>query len=420
MKLYNHEAEKALLGCLIIDNNLIKKIQSQFNAEYIHNDVHKKLYETIIKLYEIHNVVSIPSLNDFSIDYVSNICDSIMTTSNINHYIKIVTDLAIRRELYKASDKVKEISLDEDIEQIETVKSESLSVINNVTLPEIGKAKRKMADIVLDTLGKLEIAYSRGESAYYKWIIKWIQDKTGGMKSAYTILAARPSIGKTSLALQLGKGIAKQNARVAIFSLETMEDELTNILISNEGNIDNKCFKTPSTLTPELWAKIATTGAEISKLPIHIFDDVFFIEDIILKSQELISSEGLDLIIIDYIQLIETRKKTSTSNEKVSIISRELKKLQQQNGLHILVLSQLKRDSENIKPRPPVLSDLRDSGSLEQDATNVWFLHVDSEFEYQEGKPVETQFIIAKQKNGARNIKTKLKFYGKSQRFYDN
>ena len=177
-------------------------------------------------------------------------------------------------------------------------------------------------------------------------------------------------------------------------------------------------MKKPSTLNDKTWIEIGQTAAIIAELPIRIYDNVFFIEEIVLKSQELVASEGLDLIIIDYVQLVETHKKTSNQNEKVSHISREIKKLQQTNGIHILVLSQFSRQAENKKE--PTLSDLRDSGSLEQDATNVWFLHVDNDFQYQEGAAVETQLIIAKQKDGARNIKRKLKFYGNTQRFYDN
>lgn len=418
MNLYNLEAEKAILGSLIIENSLIRKVQLQLKSDFFYSVENKKIYEAIIKLYDVHKVVDMATLNSFDIEYVAHLYNSVMTTSNINHYIKIVTDLAIRREIIKASDKVKEIAINEDISETEIIKSEALTVLNSVQLPETKRNKKSMFDNVNDTLSKLENAFKKGDEAYPKWNINWLQNKTGGMKSAYTILAARPSVGKTSLALQLGRGIATQGCKVAIFSLETLADELTNIMICNKGNIDNEYFRTPSKLTEEAWSKIGRIGAEIAELPITIYDDVFYIEEIVLKSQELISNGGLDLIIIDYIQLIETYKKTTNQNDKVSHISRQLKKLQQQNGVYVLALSQFSRESE--KKKAPTLTDLRDSGSLEQDATSVWFLHVDSDFQYQEGKPVETQLIIAKQKNGARNIKTKLKFYGNSQRFYDN
>ena len=418
MNLYNPEAEKAILGSMIVDNNLIKKAQTEIKPEYFHNTENKKIFEAIIKLFEVHKVVDIITLSEFDIAYIADLFNSVMTTANINHYIKILTNMAIRREIIKASENIKNIAIDEQIDEIETVKSEALAILNRVSVPEGKKPKRRMIDIVSDTLTKLEKAYLNQDESYYKWNLNWIQDKTGGVKPGYTILAARPSVGKTSLAMQLGRGVASQGAKVAIFSLETMEDVLTNIMICNKGNIDNKYMQKPSLLTDEIWVKLGKTASEIAELPIQIYDNVFFIEEIVLKSQELLVSEGLDLIILDYVQLVETHKKTSNQNEKVSHISREIKKLQQTNGIHILVLSQFSRQAENKKE--PTLSDLRDSGSLEQDATNVWFLHVDSDFQYQEGASVETHLIIAKQKDGARNIKRKLKFYGNTQRFYDN
>jgi replicative DNA helicase len=421
MNLYNSEAEKAILGCLIVDNNLIKKAQTEIKPEYFNSTENKKIFEAIIKLFELHKVVDIITLSEFDIAYIADLYNSVMTTANINHYIKILINMAIRREIIKASENIRNIAINEEIDDIETVKSESLSVLNKVSLPECKKPKRRMMEIVSDTLTKLEKAYLNQDESYYKWNINWLQAKTGGLKAGYYVLAARPSIGKTSLALQLGRGIANQGGKVAIFSLETLEDELTNIMICNKGNIDNKYFKTPALLNDdiEIWSKIGRSAAELSELSINIYDDLFFIEQIVLKINELIVEEGLDLVIIDYLQLIETRKKTSTENEKVSFISRQLKKLQQQNGLPILVLSQFGREMEKQK-RAPVLSDLRDSGSIEQDASAVWFLHVDHDFKYEEGNAIETQLIIAKQKNGARNIKTKLKFYGNTQRFYDN
>lgn len=418
MKLHNIEAEKSVLGCLMIDNSLIKKVQLQIIPEYFYSPENRKIFETIVKLYEKYNLVDITTLNEFKFEYLEVLVNSVISASSINHYLQIISDLAIRRQIYMSSEKIKEIALDENIEQIQMVKADALYAINSISLPDGKKSRRKMTDIVADTLIKLENAYLKGENAYYKWNLNWLQDKTGGMKAGYTILAARPSVGKTSLALQLGTGIASQGAKVAIFSLETMEDIVTNTIICNKGGIDNKYFKTPTMLNAEQWGKIGKTAAEISELKIEMFDNVFFIEELVLKSQELIASDGLDLIIIDYIQLLESHKKTTSQNDKISHISRQIKKLQQTNGIQILVLSQFSRESE--KKKEPTLSDLRDSGSLEQDATNVWFLHVDSDFVYKEGEPVETQLIIAKQKDGVRNIKKKLKFFGNNQRFYDN
>jgi replicative DNA helicase len=419
MKLYNVEVEKAILGSLLIDNSLIETVNIKIKPEYFYITDNQKIYESIIKFYNLHKIVDITSLNDFDIEYVSKLYDSVTTTSSLNHHVKILIDLAVRRNLIKASDNIKNIASNEDITEIETVKSESLAVINNISIPENKRPKRTMMNIVSDTLTKLENAFMKGENAYYKWDINWLQMQTGGMQEGYTILAARPSVGKTALALQLSKCIAKQGAKVAIFSLETMENKIVSRLIINHGNIDGKYFKKPELLNEEIWRKIAITASQIAELPIYLYDDIFYLEEIILKVQELKAKSELDAVVIDYLQLVETKKKFSSSNERITYISRQIKILQQTLGLQIMVLSQFSRETEKLK-RAPILSDLRDSGAIEQDATDIWFLHVDPDFIYEINKPIDTALIIAKQKEGQRNIKKTLKFYGNSQRFYEN
>jgi len=420
MIIYNQEAEKAILGCMILDNSLIRRIQPNFKPEYFYNTTNQNLYCHIIRMYEEKKAVDIPILFDASvvdIAYITEICNSIATTLNIKHYINIVRNLGIRRELIKASEKIKEIVLNDDIEEIDVVKSESLAVINGVQLPDNQKVHTKAFDVVLSSLNALEKRYKQGYNAYRSWGLDWLQIKTGGVKTEYTILAARPSVGKTALALQLAKTIAIQGGKVAIFSLEMSSEDCINRMICNEGNVNKDYFDKPGTLDEEGWIKINKTAANISSLPITIYDDIFYIEQIVLKCEELKSENQLDFVLIDYIQLLETSKKTANPNERVAHISRLIKKMQQRNKIHVLALSQFNRESENQSE--PTLKNLRDSGSLEQDASNVWFLHVPAKAEQKE-EIVETQLIIAKQREGERNIKRTLKFYGKTQKFYES
>lgn len=418
MLIHNTEAEKAILGCMIIDNNLIKKVQANFKPEYFYTTMNQSMYLEILRLYEQHRAVDMPMLFEFNIDYVSEICKAIATTQNVRQYVSIVRNLGIRRELIKASEKVRDIAMDDEIDDIDIIKSEALAVVNNVQLPEVRKTNIDAIDIVTNSITNLEKLYKNGSNVYYNWGLPWLQDKTGGVKPEYTILAARPSVGKTAFALQLGKAVALQGKKVAIFSLEMPSESCTNRMICNQGGIDKDFFDKPTTLNDKAWEMIGRTAPIIAMLPLTIYDDVFYIEELVLKCEELKASKGLDFVIIDYIQLLETRQKTNSTNDRVSHISRCIKKLQQRNKLHLLVLSQFNRESET--QQIPTLRNLRDSGSLEQDASNVWFLHVDpANMEAKDGY-VETQFIIAKQREGERNIKRKLKFYGKTQKFYDN
>lgn len=418
MIIQNPEAERAILGCMVIDNSLIRRIQPNFKPEYFYNPTNQKLYCQILKLYEEKKAVDMPMLFDFDIDYVAAICNSIATTQNIKHYVNIVRNLGIRRELMRASDKVKEIAMSEEMEDIELVKSEALATINNVQLPDSRKANTKAIDVVTASLSNLEKRYKDGDNVYRNWGIKWLQDKTGGVKPEYTILAARPSIGKTAFALQLAKQVALQGGKVAIFSLEMSSEACINRMICNHGNINKDYFDKPGMLNVDAWMQIGRVAPTIGMLPITIYDDVFYVEDMILKCEELQANEGLDFVVVDYIQLMETTKKTVNANERVSHISRSLKKLQQRNKIHLLALSQFNRESENQSV--PALKNLRDSGSLEQDGNNVWFLHVDAKDMEGNNGAIDTQLIIAKQREGERNIKKTLRFYGKTQKFYEN
>lgn len=419
MKLWNYESEKYILGSMICDNKLIRKIQEALKVEYFYNPEHLHLYESILKIYEKNKAVDIAMLNEFDFAFIAEIAETIITTSNIRQHIKIVRELAIRRDIIKSTEKIRNIAITEDME-IETVKSESLSILNGISIPEKKRSQTKMLDIATSFLNNLENRYKQGVNPNKSWGLQWLDDKTGGIKPEFTILAARPSVGKTALALQLGKCVAEQGAKVAIFSLEMSRDMLTGRMIANHGRIDKTLFDKTHLLKDEHWQAIGRVSSQIAMLPITMFDDVMYIEEIVLKCEEMKADEGLDLVIIDYIQLVETHKKTTNANERVSHISRALKKLQQSNNIHLLALSQFNRETE--KQTLPTLSNLRDSGSLEQDANNVWFLHVDSKDSEnaQKVEYIETQLIIAKQREGERNIKKKLKFYGKTQRFYEN
>jgi replicative DNA helicase len=415
---YNPEAEKAILGCMIIDNVLIRKIQANFKPEYFYTPMNQSLYLEILKLYEKHGTVDIPMLFEFDIEYVSEICKAIATTQNARQYVNIVRNLGIRRELFKAAEKVRDIAMSEDIDDIQIIKSEALATINNVQLLENRRLNTKAIDIVTNSMSNLEKRYKQGANTYRSWKLNWLQDKTGGVKPEYTILAARPSVGKTAFALQIAKEIALQGGKVAIFSLEMPSEACINRIICNHGNINKDYFDKPGILDEKGWDLIGRTSPVVAMLPLTIYDDIFYIEEVILKCEELKASEGLDFVVIDYIQLMETTKKTANANERISHISRNIKKMQQRNKIHVLALSQFNRESET--QTVPTLRNLRDSGSLEQDGNNVWFLHVDpKDIEGKDGV-VETQLIIAKQREGERNIKKKLKFYAKTQKFYEN
>lgn len=413
----NLEAEKALLGCLIVDNTLIKQAQIALKVEDFHKPLNQNLYSEILMAYAKHETIDITVLKSCSLEELVDVVNFVPTTANFNMYLNEIVETSFKRQLFKAVETAKNKiqTLDDGIE---TVKAEVLSIINSVSVPSNDKSSSKLVDIVLDTLNDLEEQYKSGEAIYKKWGFTWLDEKSGGVKPGFTILAARPSVGKTAFALQLGLNVAKQKSKVAIFSLEMPAAQLVHRLFCNNGTISKEYLDKPWLMDDERWRNLAKTSIELSGLDINIFDKYFGIEEILLKIEELNSEQGLDLVIIDYIQLMESSKNFKDSNARVEYISRLLKKYQQKNSLHVIALSQLNRETE--KQKFPTLANLRDCGALEQDADNVWFLHPEN-VEFEESKPeqIDISLILAKQRGAERNIMKKIKFYGKTQKFYE-
>lgn len=415
--MHNKEAEKALLGCLILENSLINKANAVITEEDFFFLDNRKLYAEVITKYSTTKSVDITVLQSCDIEYLVSVCD-VLTVSNFQMYLDDVKNKSIKRQVAKQLDEIK-AKINDDAEDITEIKTSLFEAARTIQ-GETKITTTTMADILIETMNNLEKQYNQGLTAYKKWGLPWMDDKTGGVKPALTILAARPSVGKSALALQLAVNVAMQDAKVAFFGLEMPNEQNMIRLLSNVGKINKNYFDKPWTLDERAWIQIGTTASKVSELNITFFDTIFKVDEIILKCEELIADKGLDFVIIDYLQLVEASKNYKTTNDKVSYISRTLKKFQQQNKIHVLALSQLNRETE--KQNYPTLANLRDSGSLEQDADNVWFIHPDN-MDYEESKKadyIDVSLILAKQRGADRNLLKHLKFYGAMQKFYEN
>jgi replicative DNA helicase len=413
---YNFEVEKAYLGCLLIENKLI--VSGKLPSEAFYLGAHKKLYEEIIETYEKQGAADINLLKSVKIDELVDLMNNVLTISNFCIYQKQLMELKAKRDILKVAESVKNEVNNFD-GTIEELKGNMLSAINDIEVLDNEKECVSILDICVESLNVLEDRHNNNKTPL-KWGISWLDEKTGGVKPTLTYLAARPSVGKTALALQISKFIAKQGGKVAVFSLEMDKISVVNRMICNAGNINKDYFDKSVRLPDEVWAKLSETVANVSNLPIFVYDKYFRIEEILLKAEEQRLKDGLDVLVLDYIQLAETSQNFKSANERISYISRQLKKYQQKTGVSILALSQFSRGADTNEY--PALSHLRDSGSLEQDGRNIWFLHCekDDPTEHDDNKGKEVKLIIAKQSEGERNIFKKLKFYGKTQRFYEN
>lgn len=410
----NLELEKSILSCMLIDNALIETATKEITSQDFYGKAYELLFAEIVERRNTTGYADITNLKSVPIETLVEVSNFAPTCIQFKSYLKELKELSMKRKLARQLERLK---VEINNNNLEEIKSEVLNLACDIKIEDFVEEKTDICNIVLESLTQLESKYNNMCKQFPKWGFKWFDEKTGGVKPGLTYLAARPSVGKTAFALQIALNVAKQGVKVGIFSLEMDKVSLCNRLICNYGNIKKDYFDKAISIPDEVWKQISLITPVITEMPISIYDKAYSIEEILLLAREQQATQGLDFLILDYIQLCETSYKCNSPNERITYISRQLKKFQQQTGIHILALSQLNRESE--RKEFPTLSSLRDSGSLEQDANMVIFLHEDFKMsESTQESSKEILLIIAKQREGERNIYSSLKFYGVTQRFY--
>nr|DAY60571.1 MAG TPA: DnaB-like replicative helicase [Caudoviricetes sp.] len=424
----NPEAERALLSSIINNKNTLEKVKNKLRTDDFYIDKHKKLYGVICEMYDNEISIDLVTLLEYinskklvekcgTISYVTEIATNNFYTDNITEYINIIKSKAARRKLINIA---KELALD-------AYEKEDMDINNSINKAEDGLykiAKDKDTGDIISISTALENAFETieenylnggqilGETTGFDNIDKVI---CGLNKGDFIVIAARPSMGKTAFALNIAQYAAK-NASVAVFSLEMGTQALTERLIAARCLIDYEKIKTGK-VTPEEFTKITNNTAELSKRKLYIDDGAFTLSDIKAKCTNLKIKYGLDVIIIDYLQLIEGSNKNVYSREQeISKISRELKKLAKKLDITVIALSQLSRAPEQRADHRPILADLRESGAIEQDADIIMMLYRDEYYNADSEDKNIAEVIINKNRNG--EVKTlKLAWVGKYQRF---
>lgn len=416
-KLMPHDitAEKACLGAMIIDNEKIAKVLDIVREDYFYLDKHKYVFSAIFQLYEEREPVDIITVQDklkeigkfeeVGASYLASLLDSIPTTTNVEYYAKIVYEKYILRSIIKASSEIIDIAMGENVGIDEAVEIAERKLIESIDIRRQHEYF-KLRDIVVETLrgvqklAKEKSLYTGVPSGY-----KSIDEMTGGFQSGDLIVfAGRPSMGKTAFALNLCLNFAKTGKKVLFFSLEMSKEQLVQRLLSTESGIDLKSLRTGNIRESD-WDLILEAAITLSGLEV-IIDDTpsASILDIKSKSRKIFAKEkGIDIVIIDYLQIIEVPKGVSvvrSRNEEIGFVSRSLKSLAKELNLPVIVLSQLSRSVEKRVDKRPILSDLRESGSIEQDADIVAFLYRDEYYNPNTDKKNIIEIIVSKQRNG--------------------
>ena len=414
----NLEIEIAVLGCAFLSQSALDKVCEEVNPEMFYSVSNRKVFETIKDLVSknipIDSNTVIDALDKKSelsniggIEYITEIIDSVATTSNLNQYIKILFEKMILRTLISKSTNIITDCYEQKDEVDEIVENAERNILS-INTDKIGKDMKSIQDVLpvvqdeVEELAKNKSGVTGVASGFYD-----LDKLTRGFhKNQVIIIAGRPGAGKSAFALNIACNVALQNKQtVAFFSLEMGAEEIVKRMFASVGQIEGDLLKTGK-LNHNDWKKFNEAESGLADAKIYIDDSAgVSVGEIRRKCRRLKNSDaGLNLIIIDYLQLLTASNKYAGNRvQEVSEISRDIKKLAMELEIPVIALAQLSRSSEQRKgdDRKPKLSDLRESGSIEQDADMVMFLYSADYYDNINANNSEIEILLAKHRNGA-------------------
>ncbi len=428
----NAEAEASLLGALLIDSDAIVKIADNLTSIDFFDPRHQRIFESIMQLYEQRQAIDVLTLadklkNNGYLDsvggpgYLTELTNFVPTAAHVEQYADIVAQKAMRRRLITASNEIVDLSYDES-KQLRELIEEAESRLFNVSQQHIKQDVVSLEAILAESFDRLDDLHKdkkkiRGIPTGYKDLDSTL---AGFQRSDLVVLAARPSMGKTALALNFAHNIAIQsNEPVLIFSLEMSKEQLVDRLLSMESGVDAWALRTGN-LTDADFEKIGQAMGTLSEAPIFIDDTPgITVSDLRTKARREAHQRPLGLIIVDYLQLMSGGSRFGSDANRVqeiSEISRGLKGVARELNVPVLALSQLSRSVENRSPQIPQLADLRESGSIEQDADVVAFIYCEDYYNPETDRKNIADILIKKHRNGPTGG-VELLFQRERQRF---
>ena len=429
---HNDDAEKSVLGSIILDKDVLFEVLEFLKPEDFYSEMHKEIYTAIVELNRKNEPVDTLTVAEElkkrkSLEmvggraYIAFLSTVVPSTSNAGQYAKIVAQKAVLRKLISTASEIIEKGYQEKMDP-DTVLDFAEQSIFDIAQARQGKDYQPLKDILWDNISKIdEMSKLEGNLTGVTTGYMDLDEKTSGLqKSELIVLAARPSMGKTAFALNIAQHAAmKGQAKVLIFSLEMSKELLGQRMLSMESRVDIQKLKKGS-LDRKDWDQIHIALDNLSKTDIFIDDSPGInMMEIKNKCRRLKAEKGLDLIILDYLQLMNSEGRAESRQQEITALSRSLKQLARELDCPVLVLSQLSRAPEQRQDHSPVLSDLRESGSIEQDADIVMFLYRDEYYTKElSEKPNVCDVIIAKQRNGPTG-KIELTWLSKYTRFVD-
>ncbi|ANB61656.1 replicative DNA helicase [Anoxybacteroides amylolyticum] len=435
----NIEAEQAVLGAIFLDASALTLASEILIPEDFYRAAHQKIFHAMLKVADKGEPVDLVTVTAELADakaleevggvsYLSELADSVPTAANVEYYARIVEEKSVLRRLIRTATSIAQDSYTRE-DEVDVLLNEAEKKIMEISQRKHSGAFQNIKDVLVQAYDNIEMLHNRkGEITGIPTGFTELDRMTAGFqRSDLIIVAARPSVGKTAFALNIAQNVAtKTNENVAIFSLEMSAQQLVMRMLCAEGNINAQNLRTGK-LTPEDWGKLTMAMGSLSNAGIYIDDTPSIrVSEIRAKCRRLKQESGLGMVLIDYLQLIQgSGRNRENRQQEVSEISRSLKALARELEVPVIALSQLSRSVEQRQDKRPMMSDIRESGSIEQDADIVAFLYRDDYYDKDSENKNIIEIIIAKQRNGPVGtvqlafIKEYNKFVNLERRFDD-
>jgi len=408
----NTEAEQALLGSMLLDQEVIDQVVDIVKSSDFYQDAHKVIYEVILDLHQEGQAVDLVTLTDAlrsrgllervgGVSYLAVLSSVVPTAANAEYYAKIVAEKAVLRQLIVTATSIVQKGYEggEDVAQL---LDEAERMILQVSNDRRQEGFVPIKDLLIHTLDYLENLAQHKEGLTGVPTFRDLDRLLSGLHNSDLIVcAARPGMGKTSFCLNIAQRVAiKYKIPVAIFSLEMSKEQVVLRMLSSEAMVDQSKLRS-GFLQEEDWKRLAMAAGRLAEAPIYIDDTPGInVLEVRAKSRRLKAEHGLGLIIIDYLQLMQSSRRTENRQQEIADISRSLKALARELDLPVLALSQLSRAVEQTHDKRPALSHLRESGSIEQDSDCVLFIHRPEYYDPETEKKGIAEIIVAKHRHG--------------------
>lgn len=407
------EAEQSVIGSMLMDREAIMAASEIVTSEDFYQHQYGIVFEAMLELYNEGKPVDLITLQErlrekevppevSSLEFIKDLLNTTLTSANVRSYAQIVQEKSMLRKLIKVNEEIANTCYLAK-ERVEDIMEDTERKIFNLVQKRSTGDYVPIKDVVLNALDKIEIASkNKGSVTGIPTGFVDLDYKTSGMQpSDLVLVAARPSMGKTAFVLNMAQHMAFRNGvTAAIFSLEMSKEQLVNRLLSLESRVDSQSIRTGN-LSDEDWTKLIEGAGIIGKSNL-IIDDTpgISVAELRSKCRKYKLEHNLGIIIIDYLQLMTGNKKTDSRQQEISDISRSLKEIARELSVPVVALSQLSRAVEQRPDHRPMLSDLRESGAIEQDADVVMFIYRDDYYNKDSEKKGIAEIIIAKQRNG--------------------